>query len=130
MACEGVSEKGKSAGPAEKGKKKPATLRCGLKSNSLRRKLEETGVTLMLRTNSDYFISQISVIRFTYILSCSGNQLGLSASGLILSLHGEVFFCGSVAGAAWHELIGSTTCSLKTGSPMMGTRTTVEDRVP
>jgi len=46
------------------GKKKPATLRCGLKSNSLRRKLEETGATLMLRTKTIYFISQISDIRF------------------------------------------------------------------
>src|SRR6202008_696599 len=88
MACEGISEKENRRGWLKKTKKNPQPCGGGLKSNSLRRKFEETGVTLMLSTNSDYFISQISVIRFTYILSCgscSGNQLGLSASGLILS---------------------------------------------
>ncbi|MET2990325.1 hypothetical protein G5B88_09660 [Herbaspirillum seropedicae] len=46
----------------EKGKKKPATKRCGLESNFLRRRLEETGATIVILAHHVCFIVAIADI--------------------------------------------------------------------
>ena len=76
------------------GKKKPATLRCGLKSNSLRRKLEETGATLMLRTKTIYFISQISDIRFGDNCSVSAPEAASAGAFRAFNFGLELEFAG------------------------------------
>jgi len=46
----------------KKAKKKPATKRCGLESNFLRRRLEETGATIVIPAHHVCFIVAIADI--------------------------------------------------------------------